>query len=522
MLAPWGAGCGASSVEGMKKPTAATALTLALATVMTTAGYTAVASPSAAGDGLERFREQSVTWAGCDDPALAGTGTECARITVPLDYGKPEGRTLTVAISRVRATDPKKRRGILQSNPGGPGGRGLSLPAVIKSKMTPEVAAAYDVIGMDTRGLGESTPVDCGLTRGMWLRAPGPDRAGFDESVRLSREDARTCWDKYPDVLPHLSTRNIARDVDIVRSALGERKTSWFGQSYGTVLGAVYAQMFPHRIDRLVLDSAPGPADYHSFEMVRKMGPANEKALDDFARWAAPRDRQYSLGTTPAAVRATVEGLVRRDAGAGPIHIDGHRIPSHDLPLVLFSLVTDDTGNADLALGLRALLDAAAGKTVTAPPALKGFLDVMSDPRGSGRAADYAAQLGVLCADAPMPRDPEYYWKGVERARTSHPVFGPVTNVPLPCAFWKEAPREKPTKINNKVPALQIQATGDTRTTYESGLGMHRAMRGSKLVTVPARSHAVYLHYPNDCVNRTVNDYLLDGTLPARDVVCAS
>ncbi|MFI1865198.1 alpha/beta hydrolase [Streptomyces jumonjinensis] len=505
----------------MKKTTSLTALALCLATVTTTVGYTAVASPSTGGDALDRFRKQSVKWTECKDPALAESGTRCARVTVPLDYEKPKGRTLTVAISRIKATDPAKRRGILQSNPGGPGGRGLSLPAEIKAQMTPQAAAAYDVIGMDTRGLGESTPVDCGLTRGMWLHAPGPDRAGFDESVRLSREDAGRCWDKYPDVLPHLSTRNIARDVDIVRSALGERKTSWFGQSYGTVLGAVYAQMFPRNIDRLVLDSAPDPAEYHSFEMVRKMGPANEKAVDDFARWAAPRDGEYGLGATATAVRATVEKMIRR-AGTEPIRVGGHRVTDRDLPLLLFGFITDDTANAEAARTVRVLLDAADGKPVTVPPAMQGFLDMMFDAAGTGRAADYAAQLGVLCADAVMPSDPEYYWKGVERTRASQPVFGPVTNVPLPCAFWKEKPREKPTKINNKLPALQIQATGDTRTTYESGLRMHQAMRGSKLVTVPARSHAVYLYYPNDCVKRTVNEYLVDGALPARDTVCTS
>ncbi|MFD9421449.1 MULTISPECIES: alpha/beta fold hydrolase [unclassified Streptomyces] len=126
------------------------------------------------------------------------------------------------------------------------------------------MAAVYDIIGMDTRGLGRSTPVDCGLTRGTWLHAPGADRAGFDQSVRLSRMDARRCWDKHPDVLPHLSTRNIARDVDIVRSVLGERRTSLFGQSYGTVLGSTFAQMFPRRVDRLVLDSAPIPPSTRS------------------------------------------------------------------------------------------------------------------------------------------------------------------------------------------------------------------------------------------------------------------
>ncbi|MGV9316135.1 alpha/beta fold hydrolase [Streptomyces sp. NPDC003691] len=505
----------------MKKLTSATALALTLATVMTTAGHTAVASPSSGEDPLDRFRNQAVKWTECADTSLAASGTECARITVPLDYAEPEGRTIEVAISRIEASDPAKRRGIIQSNPGGPGGRGLSLPAQIRAKMTPEVAAAYDVIGMDTRGLGESTPVDCGLNRGTWLYAPGPGRAGFDESVRLAREDARTCAEKYPGVLPHLSTRNIARDVDIVRSALGERKTSWFGQSYGTVLGAVYAQMFPRNIDRLVLDSAAGPADYHSIEMVRKMGPANEKALDDFARWAAPRHREYRLGTTAAAVRATVEELIRR-AGDRPIRIDGHRVTRHELPFVLFGVLTDDIADAEAARTLRVLLDAAAGKPVTVPDTLKLFLDMIFDARGSGRAADYAAQLAVICADAVVPRDPGYYWKAVERSRKSQPVFGPMMNAPLPCAFWKEQPRERPTKIDNKVPALQIQATGDTRTTYESGLQLHRAMRGSKLVTVPARAHALHLYYPNDCVNRTVNDYLLKGTLPARNTVCAS
>lgn len=126
----------------------------------------------------------------------------------------------------------------------------------------------------------------------------------------------------------------------------------------------------------------------------------------------------------------------------------------------------------------------------------------------------------MYCADAATPHNREYYWRAVERSRESQPVFGPVTHAPLPCAFWKEKPREPLTTIDNTVPALQVQATGDTRTTYESGLRMHRAMRASKLVTVPVRAHTVYAYYPNSCVNRTVNTYLLNGTLPTRDTVC--
>ncbi|MER5986966.1 alpha/beta hydrolase [Streptomyces sp. NPDC001787] len=476
-------------------------------------------SPSSREDGLDRFRSQSVDWAACADASLSASGTQCARITVPLDYSRPQGRTLKVAISRIKSSDPARRRGILQTNPGGPGTRGLGMPRDLREVMSPGVAAAYDVIGMDTRGLGGSTRVNCGLNRSTWLLyAPGSDRAGFETSVRLSREDARRCWDRDPDVLPHLSTRNIARDVDIVRSALGERRTSWFGQSSGTVLGAAYAQMFPRRVDRLVLDSSPDPAEY-PMRMVRRQGPANERALDDFAAWAAPRHREYGLGTTPSAVRAGAEAMIER-AAREPVLVGGHRITDHELPLLLYLALVDDTANPEFAITLRVLLDAADGKPVTVPPWLRDTLNLMFEGSGTERAADYAAQLGMVCADVAMPSEPEHYWRAVERSRTSQPVFGPMTHAPFPCAFWREKPREPRTTIDNAVPALQVQATGDTRTVYGSGLRMHRAMRASRLVTLPARAHTVYLNHPNTCVNQTVDAYLLHGTLPARDTVC--
>lgn len=502
-------------------PTALGALALSIATLAAAPGATAPASSFDAVHALDRFRNQPVEWTDCKDTSLAASGTRCALITVPLDYGEPEGRTIEIAISRIESADPAKRRGILQTNPGGPGVRGLDLPRALRKVMSPAVAAAYDIVGMDTRGIGESTPTDCGLTRSTWLlHAPGADRAGFDEGVRLSRQDARRCWNTHPDVLPHLSTRNIARDVDIVRGALDERRTSWFGHSYGTVLGSTYAQMFPHRVDRLVLDSAPDPAEY-PMVMVRRQGPANERALDDFARWAAPRHREYGLGTTPAAVRGGVEAMIAR-AERQPIHVGGHRITDHELPLLLYVSIGDDRANPEFADLLRVLSDAAEGRPVTVPPWLRGTLDLLFEGAGGDRAADYAAQLAMVCADAAMPRDPEHYWRSVERSRKTQPVFGPLTHAPFPCAFWKERPREPLTVVDNQIPALQVQATGDTRTTYESGLRMHRAMRASKLVTVPARAHTLYVNYPNDCVNRTVNTYLLRGTLPARDTVCVT
>ncbi|MEV7190291.1 alpha/beta hydrolase [Streptomyces sp. NPDC093510] len=471
--------------------------------------------------GLDRFYRQHLDWGPCEDPALDETGTRCAKVTVPLDYAAPEGRTLTLTISRLKATGKdRERRGILQTNPGGPGGHGLGMPAQLRAKMTPKVAAAYDVIGMDTRGLGESSPLDCGLDSLSWFRGAGFDRASFDRVAKKSADDASKCDAKYGDRLAHYSTRNIARDVDVIRGALGERRTSWFGQSYGTYLGAVHAEMFPGRTDRIVLDSAMDPRDY-GLKMFQAMGPANEKALDDVARWAAPRHGTYRLGKTPAAVRATVEGLVRR-AAKQPIRVGGDRLDQESLPFVLYFLGTDDLDNAEYARTLRLLLDAAAGRTVEPPQRLAGLLDAMfrTGPQETGTGKDYASTLAVLCADTTAPGDAEWYREAIEKARRKQPVFGPFHNSPMPCGWWKEKPREPRTEIDNTLPALQIQATGDTRTTYRQGLGMHRAMRGSKLVTVPVRTHAVFVGYPNACADKAVNDYLLTGELPAKDYTC--
>ncbi|GAB7189103.1 alpha/beta hydrolase [Kitasatospora sp. Ki12] len=285
-------------------PAIAAALALSATAVLTTV------SPAAA-DPLERYRRQPLAWTACQDPELAAAGARCATLTVPLDYREPGGRTLPLAVSRIKAADPAKRHGILQTNPGGPGTRGLAMPAAVRAVMAPATAAAFDIVGMDTRGVGASGGLDCGLTRGSWLRSVGTDRAGFEQAWTLAEADADACWTRYPDLLPHLTTRNIARDTDLLRAALGEQRTSFLGQSYGAMLGAVYAQLYPERVDRLVLDSAPDPARY-GIRLFQDMGVANERALDDFAAWAAPRHSAYGLGATPAAVRATVEGLVRR------------------------------------------------------------------------------------------------------------------------------------------------------------------------------------------------------------------
>ncbi|ROZ55988.1 alpha/beta fold hydrolase [Rhodococcus sp. WS1] len=470
---------------------------------------------------LSAFHDQDVEWGPCATDTGTSTASDCAMVTVPLDYSAPDGKTIEVAISRVASTDPAQRRGILLTNPGGPGGRGLGLPEILNAGMTPEVAAAYDVIGMDTRGLGKSTPIDCGVEQMTWMRSPGTTEEGWNESVALAREAADTCWDKYPDYLPHINTQNIARDLDVIRGALDQEKASYFGWSYGTYLGATYAQMFPDRIDRVVLDSAPDPKKY-GYEMFQDMGPANEKAIDGFSQWAADHNSTYALGSTPAEVRALVEKLIS-DAATTPIQIGDYAVDDHVLPFLMYVNGTGDTEKESEAFAqvLVQLRELAAGKTVEdIHPQLTGLMQAWFQTE-LGTGPDYAGTIAIVCGDVSMPSDPAWYRNKLEEHRGDQPIFAGTHNTIMPCAFWRsEAPKR--IDIDNNVPALQIQATGDTRTTYDEGLGMHEAMKGSRLVTVPGRTHAVFPGYANTCANAAVNSYLLDGSLPAEDVVCES
>ncbi|GAD84689.1 alpha/beta hydrolase [Nocardia asteroides] len=474
-----------------------------------------LAAVPASADGLDTFRDQELTWQTCDDPRLDPVGAQCADVTVPVDYSAPDGETMTVAISRLPATDPARRRGVLLSNPGGPGGPGLDFVVDIRNAMTPEVAAGYDLIGLDPRGIGRSTPVNCRWREGFWIESAGFGDADFAASTVRQGELAAQCAATEGARLRHITTRNTARDMDLIRSVLGEDRISYFGTSYGTYLGAVYTQLFGDHADRFVLDSAVDPARYGATEMLRDMGPANEAAFDLWADWAAAHAGEYRFGADRSAVREFVQTMVRR-AKDQPIRIGDFTVDQHDLPNILFAGLDDPRKYPALAGQLRQLADAADGATVTPDPELAATLAFMlrAEPR------DLSTATAVLCGDAASPSDPAWYRRNIEASRADQPLFGAFTNNITPCAFWA-LPAEPKTVVDNAVPSLIVQSTGDTRTTYPGALGMHRALRESRMVTLPdVPIHWIYGNYPNSCVSTAVNTYLLDGTLPATDLTC--
>ncbi|MFE4636790.1 alpha/beta hydrolase [Streptomyces sp. NPDC056773] len=448
---------------------------------------------------------------------------ECATIKVPLDYRRPSGRTLDLAISRVKSTDPAKRHGVLLMNPGGPGGSGLDLPLAFGEVMPAEVAAQYDLIGFDPRGVGASSPISCGLTEA----EQGIDRpyrpGSFPSDVAWARNIAEKCREKAGSVLPYITTRNTARDMDTIRAVLGERKLSYLGYSYGTYLGAVYTQMFPGRTDRFVLDSGVDP-DSVWRDMFRSWATESEPAFARWTRWAAERSGEHHLGETPAAVSKTFWDLVAR-ADRDPIDFQGEKINGDDIrgaralffyPAAVTPLVV-------------ALKDAADGKPAVTPGAsgpdfnMKRALAGESGPAPAEPASDngVAVLWSVICGDTDSwPRDPGQYRRDAVRDKAAYPLYGDFASNIKPCAFWPR-PVEAETPMKTRARVLTVQNEWDSQTPLASGQGLHRALKGSRMVLAQgAEGHGVYLADPTSCANAPVTAYLTTGRLPAEDITC--
>ncbi|GGV94518.1 alpha/beta hydrolase [Streptomyces gelaticus] len=475
---------------------------------------------------------QRLVWGPCPprQQELNEAGAQCTKVTVPLDYADPGGPTIKIAVSRIKAgTEHGGRRGVLLSNPGGPGGTGLANTLYLRPALK-DVADRYDLIGFDPRFLGESTPIACGPAAP--APAPGPTttrREDFEQSVRSARDTARRCLEHGDNarLLPHATSRNVARDMDAIRAALGERRLSYYGVSYGADLGAVYTQMFPRRADRIVIDSSTDPAATQ-YELFQRAGRPLEEALDAWAGWTARRDGTYRLGSTPAEVRSSVQRLLD-GAERRPVTVSGVRLDAPLLRLVLRQLIQHEEYDPALAGTVRDLADAAAGRPVEPGPELAAMLELLASPE----LAD--SMLGgalFMCGDSGWPaggwpRNPETYWQNMERSRTTQPVFGPLVNsMVAPCAFWTSTSREPATVIGNDVPVLMLQARRDNNVPYEGALALHRRLTGSRLVTADIRSHGVYGRgldglTPVPCADEAVNGYLRDGTLPGADLTCS-
>ncbi|MFJ1789269.1 alpha/beta hydrolase [Streptomyces anulatus] len=502
-------------------PLLALSITATLAPALATSTATAApaATPPSAGKSvLDRYAKQKPQWKRCEADAPATF--QCATIKVPLDYRKPGGERIDLAISRIKTTAPGKRHGVLLSNPGGPGGEGLYMPLGMAESLPASTRQKYDLIGFDPRGVGRSSPVSCGLEpeEENWLR-PYKEET-FDADVAWARTVADKCEEKAGDVLPHITTRNTARDMDLLRAVLGEKKISYVGYSYGTYLGAVYTQLFPRRADRFVLDSAVDPERAWR-GMIQWWAEGAEPAFDRWTGWAAERSERYGLGDTPKKVEGTFWDLVAQ-AGEDPIDLDGQLVTGDDIRSGMRAAVFSPRSATEAFVELR---KAADGKPV-ATEKLKAFTG--SEERGTaGAAVETPADNGtssfwaVVCGDnsAAWSRNPESYRRDAIADKGRYPIFGDFASSIKPCAFWDRS-EERATEVKNKVASLVVQNEWDSQTPLPSGQALHRQLKGSKMVTVlGGEGHGVYPS-GNACTDGAVNRYLDTGRLPAKDVTC--
>ncbi|MFE0771637.1 alpha/beta hydrolase [Streptomyces sp. NPDC058861] len=478
------------------------AATLAPVLLGATATATSMADPGS-------LRTASVTtsslaWQGCGDgipPAV-----ECVTLKVPLDHRKPSGKKIDVSLSRMRAADPDKRRGVLLFNPGGPSSSGLFYPLALSSLLPQSVKDRYDLIGFDPRGVGASSPLACGTTTADERLTYRPYKdTTFPQDTTWARDIADRCRNRNEGTFRYINTRNTARDMDVIRAALGERRISYFGLSYGTYLGSVYTELFPQRVDRFVLDSAVDPKRVWR-GMAQSWAEQAETSFDRWTDWTARRSAQYGLGETPAEVEKLFWNIVAR-ADQEPLDLGGTKFDGAKIrDYIRWEIVHPSIAAKTLGL----LRDAASGKPV---PTFPTFVPTDNE---------LASYLAITCGDTRWPTDPAVYQADSRRDSTRYPLYGDSVSNILPCAYW-DRPIEAATEIDNEVPALIVQNEWDPQTPLAAALGLHRALKGSRLVSVDeGQGHGVYSLGISACADRIVTAYLTTGRLPARDITCTA
>ncbi|TXL83883.1 alpha/beta hydrolase [Streptomyces sp. IB2014 016-6] len=476
--------------------------TLSLALAATAVAATAIPGASAAAT------PDTIRWGPCPEEAAAPR-LECATLEVPLDYRDPDGRQIEIAISRLASGKPSQRRGVLLTNPGGPGAGGLVHPALLAAFGLPrEVLDSYDVIGFDPRGVGRSTPVTCDLTPEQQARrnfapyahtaADVAREAGNARTIAKQCATSRTAW-----MLPHTTTANTARDMDRIRAALGEPKLSYLGSSYGTYLGAVYTTKFPERSDRIVLDSNLGPGGYDVTAM-RMFARGMEETFPDFAEFAAARP-EYGLGTTPQQVTAKYFELAKRLEATPVQGIDGTLFRG-----ITFDNLYSDTLMPQLAKTWQAL-DTDRPLPPNPPPA--NIDNLMS------------SRFAVICGDTIWPRTVRAYQRNVAVDRLKYPMLGGSTASIGPCAFWPDERVEPPVRIGDRGPSnvLMVQNERDPGTPLAGAQKLRRAFgERATMVTADQSGHGVYPFGRNTCANEAVTAFLATGQRPPRDLACAA
>ncbi|MFD8982621.1 alpha/beta hydrolase [Streptomyces sp. NPDC059564] len=460
-----------------------------------------------------------LSWGPCADP---GDGFECATARVPLDYRQPTGRTIPLAVTRRPAADRAHRTGVLLLHPGGPGNSGVDFARDSYEALPASLRDAFDVVGYDMRGVKRSGQVECwndteysaavDAARGV----PGP--GALRGAVRQGLDFANACRQRSGDLVPFVGTGSNAKDIDLLRQALGEQTLTFYGRSFGSYVGTVYAAQFPRRVRAMVLDGAYDPRHYADVPYTYDAGQfvALDAAVGRFLDWCA--QEPVTCGFGDGKPRQAFEELKRALDADPVITASGRPATGYTLAYrLMFNINSGKEVWPYLGEALRAA-QAHRGSFLLNPPSPASF-DFLN------------VNMAVECADRVYPAGRLLLGALVSAHVATAPLLGPAIGFGPPtydhnhaptCAQW---PAERPSRFEGSyraagsAPILVLGTTGDPDTPYQDAVALAGTLDNGRLLTFAAEGHTSYNR--SACVSALVNDYLATLALPARGTVCA-
>jgi pimeloyl-ACP methyl ester carboxylesterase len=504
---------------------------IAVAVAVTTLaglGVTACESSSAAAEVTAGSAKTAIVWGSCppqaEGAAKRDPREQCGTLQVPLNYRDPKSRTIAVAVSRLSTAKPGQHREALVLNPGGPALPGLDMPSTMAPTLPAAVLKRYDLIGFDPRGVEHSTAQTCGIASpsptGL-LPYPAAD-GSITASVAYAKASAQQCLTTAGPDLRYFTTDNTARDLDRIRQGLGQKKLSYWGQSYGTYLGAVYATLFKDRVGRMILEGNVDPAKVWQGSAA-SWGKGMAERFPDAARVAAAQNGTLQLGATVPAVTKTYLALADR-LDRTPAALPGTSVSLGGpmLRAVTYSLLLHNETLPVLTQFWKAAADLAAGKLSPADTAV--LTQVFADsPATPGVPADnqMAIFLALTCGDASWSKSIDGYAARTAADRKAWPLTAGMPANITACAFWP-APLEAPVTVTGRGQRniLILQNRRDNATPWDGALGLRRELgRRAAFVGVDNGGHYVY-NEGSACADRATTGFLTGGKLPKKDLYC--
>lgn len=460
----------------------------------------------------------TLSWSSCSDTLARTAGLQCATLSVPLDPQEPDGETISIAVARARSTGSDQERvGSLVLNPGGPGGSGIEFLTSAAAAFPTELTDRFDLVSFDPRGVGESTPVRCidDATKEEQLSGDlSPDTSEeLEDAIEDQEEFLEGCQENSGELIEHMSTADVAADMDLLRAALGEDQLNYLGYSYGTSIGAVYATLFPENVRAMVLDGSVSPqASDEDQLLAQALG--FERTLANFVAACNASSDCALAPDAQAAIDAT-----RQQLEASPVEVEtesGTRTLGPDLfDLAVATALYDTTLWGALALSVDQVDSGGAATLLSLVDRQTG-----RQPDGSyDNSSD--AQTMVSCSDSDERPSVDEATATAQRILQQAPIFGGVTAYgALGCMGWPAAANPLPELTGAGAPTVLVVGTvGDPATPYEWSEQMAQALESAVLLTYEGDGHTAFLR-GGPCIDDAVVAYLVDLTVPAEGTRC--